>query len=268
MTALTEEQSRLVEQHLPRVRVTARALAYTVSHADVDELFSAGAEGLIEAAMRYDPTSGIPFAAFAHYRIKGAMIDAARRAAPQLRRRNRALRALAATQALLEHAQRSQPSRDVSDPRSLRERVDAAAQIVKQATAAVLLSRLGPADPEEVPTPETSIEEVLVQTEALTRLRGLLSECDAPTQALVTAIYVEGISMSEYAARIGVATSTVSRAHARLLARFAIALEDPVADARESEPRPAGARAAPRAPFPGPTSARGPPRTGSGQPES
>ena len=94
MTALTEEQSRLVEQHLPRVRSLARTLAHTVSHADFDELNSAGAEGLIEAAQRYDPASGTPFVAFAHYRIKGAMIDAARRAAPQLRRRTRAVRAL------------------------------------------------------------------------------------------------------------------------------------------------------------------------------
>lgn len=267
---LTEEQSRLVEQHLPRVRSLARALAHSVSHADVDELQSAGAEGLVEAALRYDPTSGTPFVAFAHYRIKGAMIDAARRAAPQVRRRNRAMRALAATQALLEHAQRGQPSGEITDPRSLRERVEAAAQIVAQTTAAVLLSRLGPADPEQVPTPEASAEEQLAHVQALDRLRVIVDGSDPDARALIAAIYIEGVSMHEYAARMGVSVSTVSRAHARLLGRLATAMQDPAVGKRGGTPIPAAARTAPREPVPRPASARGPPggASGSGRPES
>lgn len=272
MTALTEEQSRLVEQHLPRVHSLARALAYGVSHADLDELQSAGAEGLIEAALRYDPTSGTPFVAFAHYRIRGAMIDAARRAAPQVRRRNRALRALAATQALLEHAQRGQPNGEISDPRSLRERVEAAAQIVAQTTAAVLLSRLGPADPEHVPAPDASAEDCLEHVQALDRLRRIVDGSDPEARALVAALYFEGVSMHEYAARIGVSVSTVSRAHARLLGRLAIDMQDPTIARRDVTPIPATARTAPSPPVPRPASARGPPGgsggSGSGRPES
>jgi|LNFM01.2.fsa_nt_gb RNA polymerase sigma factor for flagellar operon FliA len=263
MTALTEEQSRLVEQNLPRVRTLARIVARTVSHADIDELYSAGAEGLVEAALRYDPSSGTAFAAFFHYRVRGAMIDAARRAAPQVRRRSRALRALAATQALLEHAQLGQPSGDTGDPRSLRERVEAAAQIVAQTTAAVLLARLGPADPEAVPTPEASAEDCLAHAQTIEQLRMLVDGSDAQSQAIVAALYVEGISMHEHAARIGVSVSTVSRAHARLLARLATALQDP-SPQPATRPPPPPTRAAPDDPIRPTASARGPP----GRPES
>ena len=55
-------------------------LAARIPHASIDELQSAGYEGLIEAAMRYDPSIGVPFASYAHFRVRGAMIDAARRA--------------------------------------------------------------------------------------------------------------------------------------------------------------------------------------------
>lgn len=42
---------------------------------EVDDLVQAGMVGLVEASMRYDPTSGVPFEAFALPRVRGAMTD-------------------------------------------------------------------------------------------------------------------------------------------------------------------------------------------------
>jgi len=47
-------------------------------HVDRNDLWNAGALGLVEAAQRYDGTVGIPFARYASIRIRGAIIDCTR----------------------------------------------------------------------------------------------------------------------------------------------------------------------------------------------
>jgi RNA polymerase sigma factor for flagellar operon FliA len=44
-----------------------------------DDLWSAGAIGLIEAGWRFDPSRGASFATFAEHRVRGAMLDELRR---------------------------------------------------------------------------------------------------------------------------------------------------------------------------------------------
>jgi RNA polymerase sigma factor for flagellar operon FliA len=48
------------------------------AHVDREELVRAGALGLVEAARRFDPSRGMPFARFAGFRIRGAVVDALR----------------------------------------------------------------------------------------------------------------------------------------------------------------------------------------------
>ncbi len=64
-----------VLRHLPLVRYVVRRLRPTSSPLEVDDLVSAGTIGLIEAADRYDPKRGVPFASFAYFRIRGAVIE-------------------------------------------------------------------------------------------------------------------------------------------------------------------------------------------------
>lgn len=47
-------------------------------HVKVEDMFAAGYEGLVDAANKYDPTRGVPFAKYAVLRIKGSMGDYAR----------------------------------------------------------------------------------------------------------------------------------------------------------------------------------------------
>lgn len=224
---LTDQQRRWIEEILPRVRVVARTLRLRLSHLSEDELMSAGYEGLVHAASRYNPESGVPFAAFANYRIRGAMLDAARQALPSVRQRSRALRALEATQALLHEAQ----SRDVVDasgePESLRKRVEAVSAWVARTTTAVLVSRLAPQDPDSVGDGDGNGngEAVLLDQETQCRLQAALDRCSPTDRALVDALYFEGLSMREFADRIGKSTSTVSRHHARVLGSLARRLQ-------------------------------------------
>lgn len=222
--ALTEEQRRWVEHAAPRVAVIARALAPRLVHASLDELRSAGYEGLVQAALRYDPASGVPFYAYAHYRVRGAMIDCARSNAPALRRRNRALRVLEASQALLQQAEKRALPGTAADPRTLQERVAAAAEIVAQQTTAVLLSKTAPRDPDTVPEPTDDMEAGLLHAEMREQLDELLCRCPEDERALIDALYFEGQTMAVYAKQIGKSVSTVSRRHARVLDRLSRSL--------------------------------------------
>jgi RNA polymerase sigma factor for flagellar operon FliA len=147
----------------------------------------------------------VPFGASAFYRVRGAMIDAARNAFPDHRRARRALLTLAVTQELAEL--RLRPG---DDPRRHGERVADAAELVREVTTAVVLSRLFAGDDGEQFDPEARLS-----------LRALVERCDPGERALLDAVYVRGLTMTELAGELGTSVSTISRRHQRLLRRLA-----------------------------------------------
>jgi RNA polymerase sigma factor FliA len=80
----TSERDRAIGEHLPLVRQVVRRLALQNfgTACDIDDLVGYGTVGLIQAVDRFDPNSGIPFAAFATLRIRGAVLDAVRQLDP------------------------------------------------------------------------------------------------------------------------------------------------------------------------------------------
>ena len=73
--------TKLIEEHLPLVRhIVFQVAVHFPRHVDRDELATAGALGLVEAARRYDESRGVPFDRFAAQRIRGAILDAVRAA--------------------------------------------------------------------------------------------------------------------------------------------------------------------------------------------
>lgn len=90
------QRDQLVLDHLSLVRMLAGRLSRRLpSHVDGSELVGVGVMGLVDAAGRYEPSTGVPFDAFARQRIYGAMVDA-------LRRLDRAPRAVRQQQRTLE----------------------------------------------------------------------------------------------------------------------------------------------------------------------
>lgn len=227
LTPLNDAQRRRAESALDRVEMLAHVLAKQVSHVSMEELRSAGYEGLVEAAQRYDPASGVPFAGFAHHRIRGAMIDIARRASPAIRRRSRAVKVLEATQALLEDAEKNQARRGGADTRTLSERVQAAADLVARTTTAVLASKAAPADPDTVAEPGTSAEDAVSFKQLRDHLRVAMASLPEADRLLVQAIYDDGLSMGEYGEQIGKSRSTICRHHARILGALGKQLREP-----------------------------------------
>ena len=83
MTASQSARDELILNHLWLVRhLVGKLAARLPPGVDVDNLESAGLLGLVEAAQRFDSTRGVDFKAFAALRIRGAMIDEARRNSP------------------------------------------------------------------------------------------------------------------------------------------------------------------------------------------
>ena len=93
---LAAEQDELIVEHLPIVRFIARRIHESLpEHVQIDDLFSAGVVGLMDAAKRFDPSKGVKFSTFAQLRIRGAILDSLRVldwAPRELRRKGRAVK--------------------------------------------------------------------------------------------------------------------------------------------------------------------------------
>jgi RNA polymerase sigma factor for flagellar operon FliA len=73
-------ENSLVEQYLPLVRTVVGRLAMTLpAHVNVDDLYSAGLVGLLNAVRRFNPKNGCSFESYARVRIRGAIFDDLRR---------------------------------------------------------------------------------------------------------------------------------------------------------------------------------------------
>jgi RNA polymerase sigma factor for flagellar operon FliA len=76
----SELENSMVEQYLPLVKTVVGRLAMTLpSHANADDLYSAGLVGLLNALRRYNPNNGTSFETYARVRIRGAVFDELRR---------------------------------------------------------------------------------------------------------------------------------------------------------------------------------------------
>jgi RNA polymerase sigma factor FliA len=106
---LTEEQERAMTEHLPIVRFIARRIhARLPQHVAIEDLYSAGVIGLLDAFGRFDPSRKIKFRTYAQFRIRGAMLDSLRSldwSPRDLRRKGRAVER--AIQALIGQLNRS-----------------------------------------------------------------------------------------------------------------------------------------------------------------
>ena len=78
-SSLQPAEDAAVTENLPLVRYIAARIASTIpASVELDDLIQTGTVGLIDAVRRYDPSKGIPFPAYARYRIRGAILDALR----------------------------------------------------------------------------------------------------------------------------------------------------------------------------------------------
>lgn len=212
------------EADLPEVLVRriCRTLGTSVQ---VDELIAAGREGLLEAAMRFDPGRGVPFRAYANIRVHGAIIDALRQTAPYSRGDYRRLKAMEAAHGTAagtaEFFYKRQPS--VSDPD---EDEGYLGEHLAQVATAVAVAIAAPTetDPSESCSESTFAggpEEAVSRAELLRMVQSALEQLAADESEIVRLRYFEGKSWTEAADSLNTTRSWAIRLHARAVARLA-----------------------------------------------
>ena len=133
-----DDPNQLVEANLHLVdHVVHQVASGFPRHVDRDELRGAGAAGLVDAAHRYDPGTGVPFARYASIRIRGAVLDATRTRDWATRRMRRDLRAIeSATSQLEDRLHRSPDDEEVAAELGMD------VEVVRERRAAALSSSL------------------------------------------------------------------------------------------------------------------------------
>jgi RNA polymerase sigma factor FliA len=76
---LTAEQEQVMIEHLPIIKFIARRIHERLpQHVPIEDLYSAGVLGLLDAFGRFDPSKQVKFRTYAQFRIRGAILESLR----------------------------------------------------------------------------------------------------------------------------------------------------------------------------------------------
>jgi RNA polymerase sigma factor for flagellar operon FliA len=211
-------RAELIERHLPLVEhVVLRVAGSFPAFVDRSELISAGMMGLVEAAARFDLDRGVPFAGYAHQRIKGAVLDVARSADWMPRSMRRLAREAAEATQELANEHGGTPSDEalaerlgveVSELRRLRSQVELG--VARGLDSRQELDRADDAD-QMVDRNAPEIVEQLEDAELKGYLRAGLDSLPERHRLIVIGLYLEGRSFEELAELLGVTPSRISQ---------------------------------------------------------
>ncbi len=226
-----DESLRRFQEALDLVDVIARQVGRAVgSSVELDELVSFGREGLLDAARRYDASRGVPFRAYANYRVRGAIYDGVRQLSRLPRRAYERLNGLAAALAVSDGAQE-----DLTAPRppgAGRAQADAAlgehlaALATAMAVGLVASTAKGEDGERTTVSAEDDPEEAYSRAELLKLVRSSIAELPREESELLRRHYLEGERFDLVAAELGVSKSWASRLHTRAMTKLSKRLRE------------------------------------------
>ncbi|HTZ60345.1 MAG TPA: FliA/WhiG family RNA polymerase sigma factor [Acidobacteriaceae bacterium] len=240
---LTPEQEKLMLEHLPIVRFIARRIHERLpQHVPIEDLYSAGVIGLLDAFSKFDPSKQVQFRSYAQFRIRGAILDNLRTldwSPRELRRKGRAIEQ--AIQTLTAQFGRAPSDLEIAEQMHLD--LPAYQQLLgelKGLEIGTLHSERSEDSGEEelVYLPNRPEEDPLyryLHAEMRERLIQAISELPERERLVMTLYYYEETTMKEIGLILGVVESRISQIHAsavlRLRARLAdfAARQDPAA---------------------------------------
>jgi RNA polymerase sigma factor for flagellar operon FliA len=237
-TSLSPEAAKLVEEHLPLIpALTTGMAARYPRHADREELAQAAALGLVEAALRFDPSRGVPFERWAVTRVRGAVVDAIRAidfAPRSVRSRSRHIdaahealsQALGRTPTTKELAATLKMStRELDDHRARRDSARVLSLDAPATTADGVSGGLADVLIElDAATPEAAVDEA----ESLALLGAALRLLPQRLRLVIDGYFVHGRTSLELADELGVTESRIAQMRAEGLAMMRQALAGPL----------------------------------------
>jgi RNA polymerase sigma factor FliA len=214
----------LVHTHLELVKKIASALWHHVERfVAFDEIDAAGREGLLLAARRYDSSRGVPFHVYANYRIRGAMVDAIRKATPLPRRAHERLLAIdiatlvSEGEAQFAFSEQTAALSDVEAEDYLDEHL---ASIVTATVTATAAKRSVDASVTREGTLQRTPEEAYAEAELLALIRRSLGELDEIEGKIVELMYFEGMNLDQVSKALHVGKPWACRLHTRAMDRL------------------------------------------------
>jgi RNA polymerase sigma factor for flagellar operon FliA len=231
---LTAEQERVMTEHLPIVRFIARRIHDRLPpHLPIEDLYSAGVLGLLDAFGRFDPSKQVLFRTYAQFRIRGAILDSLRTldwSPRELRRKGRTVEQ--AIQMLTGELSRS-PT-DIEIAQKLNIPLAAYQQLLGELKGLEIGSlhagRSEESDEEELDLipgrPEDGPLFRYLDGEMRERLTKAIEDLPERERLVMTLYYYEETTMREIGIILGVVESRVSQMHAsailHLRARLAV----------------------------------------------
>ncbi|MDJ0496355.1 MAG: sigma-70 family RNA polymerase sigma factor [Acidimicrobiia bacterium] len=222
---MEHETNQLVRDHLDLVgRTVAKVSARYPRHVDREELWNAGALGLVEAARRFNPDSGIPFERYAAIRIRGAIIDSTRTRDWASRSVRRRYREMEETSSDLRDSTGREPDRETL-AKALGVTVEELDKTQAQSAASMLLylDHQRPDDSvslrDTIVDQDTSVqpEAALEQREMLGTLRTAVVGLPATHAEVIERYYFNGEMLQDIAKDLGVTQARVSQIRSEAL---------------------------------------------------
>ncbi len=198
----------LVSANLPLARGMAAGLkARHGLSIPVEDLEGYAMAGLVEAAARFDPARGVPFEAYARYRITGAMWDGVRQMGWRPRRRHR--------------ARFEERSNDYLEAAAVRDQEKDPALALSDRASDLAVIFIASLDL----TPETSSDAPSARDrmelhQLRVGLRRAIDKLPPREQTIMRGLYGEGRSMKDVAAALGLSLSWTSRLHTQTIQRL------------------------------------------------
>jgi RNA polymerase sigma factor FliA len=244
---LSPDQEKLMIEHLPIVRFIARRIHERLpQHVPIEDLYSAGVVGLLDAFSKFDPAKQVQFRSYAQFRIRGAILDSLRTldwSPRELRRKGRAVEQ--AIQTLTAQFGRAPNDHEIAH--------------LLQIDLAAYQQLLGELKGLEIGTlhserSEDSGEEELVylpnrpeddplfrylHSEIRERLSQAIGDLPERERLVMTLYYYEETTMKEIGLILGVVESRISQIHASAVLHLRARLTDSTARQGNTASRPA-----------------------------
>jgi RNA polymerase sigma factor for flagellar operon FliA len=231
---LTPEEERVLLEHLPIVRFLARRIHERLpQHVEIDDLFSAGVVGLMDAFAKFDPNKKVQFRSYAQFRIRGAILDSLRTldwSPRELRRKGRAVEE--AIRTLTARLGRAPAETEVAA--ELGTTLDAYQQLLGDLKGLEIgtlhVERNEDSGEEELAyVPGRPDQDPLfrcLRGEMEERLTGAIQDLPERERLVMTLYYYEEMTMREIGMALGVVESRVSQIHASAVLHLRSALAD------------------------------------------
>jgi RNA polymerase sigma factor for flagellar operon FliA len=207
------------EQRVDSCQGLVRSLAWKIQQkvgrmVELDDLIGYGQIGLVEASRNFDASRGHAFSTFAHYRIRGAILDG--------------LSKLSWFRPTAYHSSWYEQLADELLEDENADRTEPSGAWIRRTSGSLAVSFLLSSDAadnvQSVTGHDAAPDAGLLSEEVRRLLREAIAQLPPQQSDLITLMYFQGHNLTEAARKLGIGKPWASRLHARTLTQLAEAL--------------------------------------------